>query len=133
MKILDNKKDLDDLNDNLTDLNIIKGEELINFETKGLEPLKQYSLTFKSSNSKKTSHTHNIFLKARSINFKKQDDNLDDVFISVQVDDIIGKNLVEYEDWHTEDLTDTGNLTGPQYNLTLTFEDGYSIEIWNYK
>ncbi len=130
---MNNKKDLDDLDHNLTDLNNIKGEELINFETKDLESLKQYSLTFKSSNNSKTSHNHNIFLKAQSINFKKQDENLDDVFISVQVDDIIGKNLVEYEDWHTEDLTDTGNLTGPQYNLTLTFEDGYSIEIWNYK
>ena len=130
---MNNKKDLDDLDHNLTDLNSIKGEELINFETKNLEPLKQYSLTFKSSNSSKTSHIHNIFLKAQSINFKKQDNNLDNVFISVQVDDIIGKNLVEYEDWHTEDLTDTGNLTGPQYNLTLTFEDGYSIEIWNYQ
>ena len=128
-----NKKDLDDLNHNLTDLNSIKGEELINFETINLEPLIQYSLTFKSSNSTKSSNTHKISLKAQSINFKKQDNNLDNVFISVKVDDIIGKNLVEYEDWHTEDLTDTGNLTGPQYNLTLTFEDGYTIEIWNYK
>ena len=128
-----NKKDLDDLDHNLIDLNSIKGEELINFETKKLEPLIQYSLTFKSSNGSKNSHTHNIFLKAQSINFKKQDNNLDNVFISVQVDDIIGKNLVEYEDWHTEDLTDTGNLSGAQYNLTLTFEDGYSIEIWNYQ
>ena len=128
-----NKKDLDDLDHNLTDLNSIKGEELINFETKNLEPLTQYSLTFKSSNNSKSSHIHKIFLKAQSINFKKQDNNLDNVFISVHVDDIIGKNLVEYEDWHTEDLTDTGNLTGPQYNLTLTFQDGYTIEIWNYQ
>ncbi len=46
---------------------------------------------------------------------------------------LFGKKLVEYEDWHTENLADTGNLTGPEYNLTLTFEEGYSIEILNYQ
>ena len=127
-----NNNDLDELDHNLTDLNKIKGEKLVKYETKDLENLKQYSLSFKSSNNSKTSETHNIFLIAHNINFKKQDNNLDNVFISVSVDEIIGKNLVEYEDWHTENLADTGNLTGPQYNLTLTFEDGYSIEIWDY-
>jgi hypothetical protein len=130
---MQNQNNLDDLDHNLTDLNKIKGEELINFVTKNLKPLKQFSLTFKSSNNTKTSKTHNIYLKAHSINFKKQDTNLENVFVSVNVDDIIGKKLIEYEDWHIEDLADTGNLTGPQYNLTLTFEDGYSIEIWDYQ
>ena len=130
---MQNQNQLDDLDHNLTDLTKIKGEELINFTTKNLKPLKQFSLTFKSSTNSKTSPTHNIFLKAHSINFKKQDNNLENVFTSVRVDDIIGKKLIEYEDWHTEDLADTGNLTGPQYNLTLTFEDGYSIEIWDYQ
>ena len=116
---MQNKNDLDDLDHNLIDLNKIKGEKLINFETKNL---KQFSLTFKSSTSRET-------FKAHSINFKKQDNKMDNVFTSVKVDDIIGKNLVEYENWHTENLTDTGNLTGSQYNLTLTFDDGYSIEI----
>jgi len=41
--------------------------------------------------------------------------------------------LVEYEDWHAENLEYTCNLTGPEYNLTLTFEEGYSIEILNYQ
>jgi hypothetical protein len=125
-------KNNNDLDHNLTDLNKIKGEKLVNYETKNLEHLKQFSLTFKSSASSKTSETLNIFLIAQNIYFKKQDNNLDNVFTSVRVDDIMGKNLVEYEDWHTENLADTGNLTGPQYNLTLTFEDGYSIEIWDY-
>ncbi len=129
---MNNKNDLDDLDHNLADLNKIKGEKLLDYEIKNLKKLKQFSLTFKSSTDSKTSETHNIFLTAHSINFKKQDKNLDNVFTSVNVDEIIGKNLVEYEDWHTENLADTGNLTGPQYNLTLTFEDGYSIEIWNY-
>ena len=127
-----NGNDLDELDHNLTDLNIIKGEKLVKYETKDLESLKQYSLTFKPSINSKTSESHNIFLTAHNINFKKQDNNLDNVFTTVSIDDIIGKNLVEYEDWHTENLADTGNLTGPQYNLTLTFEDGYSIEIWDY-
>ena len=127
---MQNQNELDDLDHNLSDLNKIKGEELVNFITKNLKTLKQFSFTFKSSNNSKI---HNIFLKAHSINFKKQDNNLENVFTSVKVDDIIGKNLIEYEDWHTENLADTGNLTGPQYNLTLTFEDGYSIEIWDYQ
>lgn len=125
-------KNNNDLDHNLTDLNKIKGKKLVNYETKNLKQLKQFSLTFKSSASSKTSETLNIFLIAQNIYFKKQDNNLDNVFTSVRVDDIMGKNLVEYEDWHTENLADTGNLTGPQYNLTLTFEDGYSIEIWDY-
>jgi len=58
---LQNKNDLDH---NLTELNRIKGEKLVNFETKILESLKQFSLTFKPSNSSETSTTHNIFLKA---------------------------------------------------------------------
>ena len=130
---MQNIEDLNGLDHNLTDLNKIKGEKLVHFETKNVKPLKHFSLTFKSSTNTETSKSHNIFLKAHSINFKKQDNNLDNVFTSVTVDDIIGKNLVEYEDWHTENLADTGNLTGPQYNLTLKFEDGYSIEIWNYQ
>ena len=130
---MQNNDELNDLDHNLIDLNKIKGEKLVNFEIRNLKPLKQFSLTFKSSTNNETSKPHKIFLKAHSINFKKQDNKLDNVFTSVKVDEIIGKNLVEYEDWHTENLTDTGNLTGPQYNLTLTFEHGYSIEIWNYK
>ena len=130
---MQNKNDLNGLDHNLTDLTKIKGEKLVHFETKNIKPLKQFSLTFKSSTSSETTNPHSIFLKAHSINFKKQDKDLDNVFTSVNVDDIIGKNLVEYEDWSTENLADTGNLTGPQHNLTLTFEDGYSIEIWNYQ
>jgi hypothetical protein len=74
--ILQNKNDLDDLDHNLIDLNKIKGEKLINFETKNL---KQFSLTFKSSTNRETSKPHNIFLKAHSINFKKLDNKMDNV------------------------------------------------------
>jgi hypothetical protein len=126
-------KNINDLDHNLSDLNKIKGEKLVNFETKNIGSLKQFSITFKSLTDLKTSKTHNIILRADSVNFKKQDNNLDDVFTSVKAEDILGKKLIEYEDWHVENLADTGNLTGAQYNLTLTFEDGYSIEIWNYQ
>jgi hypothetical protein len=134
VKILENKNGLEDVLDhNLTELNKIKGMKLVNFHKKDLNSLKQFSFTFISPDISKIKQTHSIFLNAHSINFKKQDNKLDNVFTSVDVDAIIGKKLMEYEDWHTERLVDTGNLTGPQYNLTLTFEDGYYIEIWNYK
>ena len=51
----------------------------------------------------------------------------------MDVKKIVGKRFLEYEDWHAESLTDTGNLTAPQYNLTLTFEEGYVMEIENYR
>jgi hypothetical protein len=130
---MENEIGLEDVLDhNLTELNKIKGMKLVNLHMKDLNSLKQFSFTFMSPDSK-TKQTHNIFLKAHSINFKKQDNKLDNVFTSVNVDVIFGKKLIEYEDWQEERLADTGNLTGPQNNLTLTFEDGYNIEIWNYK
>ncbi len=133
-RILKNQKDLnEDLKYNLTDLNKIKGEKLINLEIRNNKPLKQFILSFRTLNQSENVQTHDVYITAENISFVKQNSELDNVFITVKFEDIIGKKLVEYEDWHTENLADTGNLTGPVHNLTLTFEDGYSIEILNYQ
>jgi len=125
---LQKENDLEDyLDQNMDGLKKAKGEELVNFMTEDLKPLKQFIFTFKSPD---TDLTHKIYIKAQSIKSLKQDSELDNVFTRVSVENLIGKKLVEYEDWHTERLADTGNLTGPMYNLTLTFEDGYSIDIF---
>jgi hypothetical protein len=118
---------------NIDDLIKVKGTKLVNFETEDLKNIKQFILTFKTLNQFDTGEIHKIFINAQSITFFKQDKELENVFTRVNVDQIKNKRLLEYEDWHTETLTDTGNLTGPQYNLTLSFEDGYSIEIYNYR
>ena len=129
-----NQNDLDeDLKYNLTELNRIKGEKLFNFEIRNNKPLKQFKLSFKSLDQSENMQTHDVYIKAHSISFVKQNNKLNNVFTTVKVEDIIGKKLVEYEDWHAENLADTGNLTGPEYNLTLTFEEGYLIEILNYQ
>lgn len=117
---------------NIDELKKVKGEKLVKFETEDLNSIKQFILTFKTLNQSDTGETRKIFINAQSITFFKQDSELENVFTRVNVDQIINKRLLEYEDWHTETLTDTGNLTGPQYNLTLSFEDGYSIEIYGY-
>jgi len=117
---------------NIDELKKVKGEKLVKFETEDLNTIKQFILTFKTLNQSDTGETRKIFINAQSITFFKQDSELENVFTRVNVDQIINKRLLEYEDWHTETLTDTGNLTGPQYNLTLSFEDGYSIEIYGY-
>jgi hypothetical protein len=118
---------------NIDDLKKVKGEKLVKFKTEDLNSIKQFILTFKTLNQSDTGETRKIFINAQSITFFKQDSKLENVFTRVNVDQIINKRLLEYEDWHTETLTDTGNLTGPQYNLTLSFEDGYSIEIYGYR
>jgi hypothetical protein len=106
-----------------------KGEELINFKIKDLESLKEYILTFKSLNESDMTHFHDIHIKADSLKVVKKDIELSNVFYTSKPQKIVGKKLLEYEDWHTEKLVDTGNLSGPQSNLTLIFEDGYSMEI----
>jgi hypothetical protein len=118
---------------NIDELKKVKGEKLVKFETEDLNSIKQFILTFKTLNQSDTGETRKIFINAQSITFFKQDSKLENVCTRVNVDQIINKRLLEYEDWHTETLTDTGNLTGPQYNLTLSFEDGYSIEIYGYR
>ena len=134
MRILPEINDLDEHQlGNMDELKEIKGEKLVKFETEDLNSIKQFILTFKTLNQSDTGEFHKIFINARSITFFKQDSELENVFTRVNVDQIINKRLLEYEDWHTETLTDTGNLTGPQYNLTLSFEDGYSIEIYSYR
>ena len=133
-RILQEINDLDEPQlGNIDELKKVKGEKLVKFETEDLNSIKQFILTFKTLNQSDTGETRKIFINAQSITFFKQDSELENVFTRVNVDQIINKRLLEYEDWHTETLTDTGNLTGPQYNLTLSFEDGYSIEIYGYR
>ena len=133
-RILQEINDLDEHQlGNIDELKKVKGEKLVKFETEDLNSIKQFILTFKTLNQSDTGETRKIFINAQSITFFKQDSELENVFTRVNVDQIINKRLLEYEDWHTETLTDTGNLTGPQYNLTLSFEDGYSIEIYSYR
>ena len=133
-RILQEINDLDEHQlGNIDELKKVKGEKLVKFETEDLNSIKQFILTFKTLNQSDTGETRKIFINAQSITFFKQDSELENVFTRVNVDQIINKRLQEYEDWHTETLTDTGNLTGPQYNLTLSFEDGYSIEIYSYR
>ena len=133
-RILQEINDLDEHQlGNIDELKKVKGEKLVKFETEDLNSIKQFILTFKTLNQSDTGETRKIFINAQSITFFKQDSKLENVFTRVNVDQIINKRLQEYEDWHTETLTDTGNLTGPQYNLTLSFEDGYSIEIYSYR
>ena len=133
-RILQEINDLDEHQlGNIDELKKVKGEKLVKFETEDLNSIKQFILTFKTLNQSDTGETRKIFINAQSITFFKQDSELENVFTRVNVDQIINKRLLEYEDWHTETLTDTGNLTGPQYNLTLSFEDGYSIEIYGYR
>jgi hypothetical protein len=106
-----------------------KGEKLVNFKINNSKPLKEYILTFKALNDHDMSHAHTISIKADSLKVVKQDIDLKNVFYNVGPDEVVGKKFQEYEDWHKEKLVDTGNLTGPHSNLTLLFEDGYSMEI----
>lgn len=110
-------------------LNEFKEQILTDFETEELDENILYKLKFKDNDDK-----IQIFkILAKSIIFLKNKGSLEGVFITVKVEDVIGKKLMEYEDWHTEELADTGNLSGPQKNLTLTFEDGYSIDIMGFQ
>lgn len=123
----------DDLDRNMGELEKAKGEMLVNFMAEDLNKLKLYIFEFKPLNMSDTGETRKILLKAKSITFLKQDNKLENVFTSVGVEGIIGKKLMEYEDWHIEKYADTGNLSGPLYNLTLKFKDGYSIDIFSYR
>ena len=117
--------------ENIEDIENFKGEKLTGFETEDLNQIKKFILNFQSLN--KTTETHGIVILAHNITVVKQDNELENVFTSVNIEEVIGRRLLEYEDWHTENLTDTGNLTAPQYSITLIFEEGYSIEILNYE
>ena len=130
MMILQNENDFEDNFDQDVDiLRDVKGEKLIRFNTEDLKPLKQFILTFKSPDK---DENHKIHIKAHRMKTLKQDNLLENVFTRVSIENLIGKKLLEYEDWHTEKLADTGNLTGPMNNLTLKFEDRYTLDIFDY-
>lgn len=112
------------------EVSMAKGEELINLKKKQTEnSLNMYILTFKMLDGHDKSSVHDITIKAKSLKSLKHDRKLGDVFYSVNTDEIFGKKLIGYENWEREKLALTGNLSGPQPNLTLIFEDGYSMEI----
>ena len=114
----------------LHEVSMAKGKELINFKKKQKEnSLNTYILTFKMLDGHKTPRLHEITIIAKGLKCLKHDKELGDVFYNSNPDKIFGKKLIEYENWQTEKLVDTGNLSGPKPNLTLIFEDGYSIEI----
>lgn len=117
------------MNETIDNIKKVKGEMLIYFKADDSSLFKHY--TFKFSSSKENGHK--LVIKAKNISFEKQDSKLTNMFKVVESDQIIGKKLLEYEDWHAEVLTDTGNITAPQNNITLTFEEGYVIEIENFE
>lgn len=110
-------------------LDSLKGETLAGLETVDGNEYKHFKLKFMGSNGE----CHQYTIEAESIIFLKRDSSLNGVFTSVNIDGVKGKKLMEYEDWHIEEFADTGNLSGPLYNLTLTFEGGYSIDIMGFK
>lgn len=105
-----------------------KGGTLVEMETEDSNGNTLYKLKFKGSDD----DIQQFMIEANSIIFLKRSSSLDGVFKTVNIDSLKGKKLLEYEDWHIEEFADTGNLSGPQYNLTLTFEDGYSIDIMGF-
>lgn len=120
---------LNPLNEISQEISMFKGEELVNFTKRNEKSLNEYILTFKVLNGRDLSNTHDIIIKANNLKILKHDNVLSDVFYKVEPEKIIGKKLIEYENWQTEKLADTGNLSGPQPNLTLIFEEGYYMEI----
>jgi hypothetical protein len=103
----------------------VKGKKLINFRKEQKFP-HEYILTFMGLNSQDRCE---ITFKAVNLEILRQDPQLNSVFYKREPKEVKGKNLLKYQNWETEKLADTGNLTGPHPNLTLIFEDGYSIEI----
>jgi hypothetical protein len=118
------------MNETIENIEKVKGKRLIYFKEDDSKPVKDYKFKFRPLNQ---NMEHELVIKAKNISFEKQDSELVNVFTVIGSDKIIGKKLLEYEDWHAEVLTDTGNLTAPQNNITLTFEDGYVIEVENYQ
>jgi hypothetical protein len=120
---------IDYLDDITHEVSMAKGETLINFKINSSKPLNEYILTFKGLNDQDKTNLHKITIMADNLKVVKQDIELSNVFYKAEPEKVVGKKLLEYEDWHTEKLVDTGNLTGPNSNLTLIFEDGYTMEI----
>lgn len=111
------------------EISMFKGEELVNFTKRNNKSLNEYILTFKVLNGPDISNTHDIIIKANNLKILKHDNVLSDVFYKVEPEKVVGKKLIEYENWQTEKLADTGNISGPQPNLTLIFEEGYYMEV----
>jgi hypothetical protein len=121
------------LDQNTDEIQKVKGLKLTNLVKEDINAYKNFILMFNSLKNPDVGETLTIKIKAKSISFLKKDSELENVFTSVTVDELIDKKLMEYEDWHVEKFADTGNLSGPLYNLTLTFEEGYSIDIFSYQ
>ena len=118
------------MNETIKNIENLKGKRLIYFKEEKLGPVKEFTFKFRSINNE---NEYLLVINAGNISFVKQDSELTNMFKVVGSDQIMGKKLLEYEDWHAEVLTDTGNITAPQNNITLIFEDGYAIEIENFE
>lgn len=117
--------------EDFTGLDKAKGGTLKDFMTEDFGSLNRFIFTFKTPDNVNNKEIK-IIICADHIQFIKQDKLLDNVYTPVKDENFINKQFLEYENWHDEFLADTGNLSGPQYNLTMIFADGYHIEIENY-
>jgi hypothetical protein len=115
--------------DTWIELEKTRGEKLIDLEktedkkSKGEKPLEQIILTFEDTDHLNTEETYQVSIKAGSINIVKHSDKEDNLFEAVEPKNLVGKKFLEYLAWHSD------NEMGPILELTLAFEDHYSIEI----
>ena len=76
-------------------------------------------MKFKALNEKEK--INEVILQADNITFVKHNNELENVFTAVDVKKIVGKRFLEYEDWHEESLTDTGNINSTTIQFNLDF------------
>lgn len=115
----------------ILNLKDVLGKILLSFETEDFKEFKKFKLYFKALNNNE--NISEVIIKADNIIFVKHNNELKTLYTNIDVQEIVGKIFLGYEDWHEETLTDTGNITAPQCNLNLNFEEGYVIEIENFR
>ncbi|MDD3985513.1 MAG: hypothetical protein PHY59_06460 [Methanobacterium sp.] len=109
----------------------VVGKILHSFETKDFKGFKQFKLYFKALN--KNENMSEVIIKADNIIFLKHNNELKTLYRNIDVQEVMGKIFLGYENWHEENLADTANITSPLCNLTLNFEEGYVIKIENFR
>jgi hypothetical protein len=70
-----------------------------------------------------------ITFKADNLEILKHDPKLNRCFIRGNLICCLGRISLSIKIGKKKNLVDTGNLTAPQPNLTMIFEEGYSVEI----
>ncbi|HEX7466997.1 MAG TPA: hypothetical protein VF324_00230 [Methanobacterium sp.] len=116
--------------DTWIELEKARGEKLINLEKKEHKkskddgkPLEQIILTFEDTDSLNTEEIYRVSIKASSINIVEHSGKDNNLIKAVEAVNLVGKRFLEYLAWHSD------NETGPILELTLAFEDHYSIEV----